>query len=421
MPRISTRTDEALEPLLRFPSTGAEPRRASSGWLLANASAVAAVGVASAAIAAAPPEPSTRSLLFAAALVAAAGIAGGQQIKVDERTVQPAPTLVFVVCAAILLGPAAAIVVGAAAAIGTSRSPLPSLVFHLALAAMSGASVGLVAREVVAAFPALNIMFVTALAGTSGAAIWTVGESLVRAMRGMDRALRVWIVVAEGAELLVAVAFSAALVSLFDTAGVGAASVLTAALVTMFVAFRVYRGRLLRLHTEITEMSLTDPLTGVGNRRVFDERLNQELARARRTGQTVGLLLIDIDHFKEINDTHGHETGDDVLRELCERLTPRLRSEDLFARLGGDEFAAIITSITDQHDLGQIADELCQTVRESAMSDHGDELNLTVCVGGATSDWWPNADALRSAADRALYVAKLSGRDRAAVPLGEDG
>jgi len=409
-----------FEPLLRRPLGRVGPRRASSGWLLASVSAVAGAGVSVVAILAVPPAGSRWSLLFTITLTLAAGIAGGQRIKLDERTLQPAPTLLFVVAAAIVLGPAAAIVVGAAAALGTSRTPIQSLVCHIALAAMTGASTGLVAHAVAAAVPGMNVMLITGLAAASGAATWTAGEFVIRVARGIGHSLRAWTVTAEAVELLVAVAFSPAMVALFRSAGVGAATVLAAALVSMFVAFRIYRDRLLRLHAEITQLSRTDPLTGVGNRRIFDEQLESEVGRAARTGQPMGLLLIDIDHFKELNDGHGHETGDRVLRELCRHLTARLRHEDLLARLGGDEFGAIITGVADQSNLGQVADTLCQSVRESAILGRDEALNVTVCIGGATSDSWLNSDALRRAADAALYAAKARGRDCAVVSHRDD-
>jgi len=412
---------DLFEPLLSSSEEAAGPRRDTSGWLLAICFALAGSGIAVAAIIAAPPRDSIRPLLFLAALILAAGIAGGQLIKLDQRTVQPAPTLVFVVCAAILLGPAAAIVVGLVAALATSRSPLPSLVFHLALAALTGASSGLVATELAARAPHMNIMVAIALVATSGVATWTAGEFVVLRVRNMASAFRKWALAAESIELLVAVAFSPALVTLYRSAGVEAASVLATVIVLMFVAFRVYRDRLLRLHAEITHMSRTDPLTGSGNRRAFDERLEQELARGTRNDRQVGLLLIDVDHFKEINDSHGHESGDRVLKELCERLSSRLRREDLLARIGGDEFAAIITDLADQHDLREVADALCQAVRERTISTtDGMLLKVTVCIGGAASDWWRDPDDLRRVADEALYAAKTQGRDRAVIALGEE-
>ena len=143
----------------------------------------------------------------------------------------------------------------------------------------------------------------------------------------------------------------------------------------------------------------------------------RELARSARNGLLVGLLFIDIDHFKEINDGHGHETGDLVLTEVCRRLTARLRTEDLLGRIGGDEFAAIITDIGNDHALQKLADTLCQTVREPTIPGRDETLSVTVSVGGATSDAWPEPNDLRRAADRALYAAKAQRRDCGVVTL----
>jgi diguanylate cyclase (GGDEF)-like protein len=160
-------------------------------------------------------------------------------------------------------------------------------------------------------------------------------------------------------------------------------------------------------------LSLTDPLTGAGNRRAFDEQLERELARAGRSARRVGLLLIDVDHFKQINDVHGHDVGDRVLGEVCRCLSERLRAEDRLAPVGGDEFAAIITNLGSDRELEQLAGALCAAAREAGRSA-GEGLAVSVSIGGASASSRDPA-RLRLAADRALYSAKAQGRDVAVV------
>ncbi len=191
--------------------------------------------------------------------------------------------------------------------------------------------------------------------------------------------------------------------------------------VAIFVAVRIYRERLLDLHAELRRLSRTNALTGTGNRRAFDELLEQELARAARSGAHVGLLVIDVDHFKQINDAHGHNAGDRALTHVCRRVADRLRREDRLARVGGDEFAAIITDLTSLGGLQELASELCLVARRPAITSQDDASPaVTLSIGGATSSDWRDPDGLRRAADRALYAAKARGRNCAVVVAAAD-
>src|SRR6266568_7491079 len=96
-------------------------------------------------------------------------------------------------------------------------------------------------------------------------------------------------------------------------------------------------------HEEIYRLSILDGLTGIHNKRFFDEVLEREVARSQRHGGAVALVLFDIDHFKRVNDTHGHLAGDTILVTLCRRLKPRIRREDVLARIGGEEFACLLS------------------------------------------------------------------------------
>lgn len=149
----------------------------------------------------------------------------------------------------------------------------------------------------------------------------------------------------------------------------------------------------------------TDPLTGLLNRRALDERLEAELARQARAGGKVSLLLLDIDHFKDVNDQYGHAHGDLVLQGVAEAIADVARIGDVMGRIGGDEFALLVAD-TDAEGAETVAERLVDSIRP---------IGVTVSVGAATADGdneWTVQTLLR-AADDALYAAKDAGRDRA--------
>ena len=163
---------------------------------------------------------------------------------------------------------------------------------------------------------------------------------------------------------------------------------------------------------QITLLARTDPLTGLANRTTFLERLRLAFASAQRGSAAFAILYIDIDRFKDINDTLGHPVGDMLLKTLAERLKASVREIDLVARLGGDEFAVLQTDLNDTADAGELADRIRGAVSQSC-NLNGNELHVTVSVG--ISSYTPNipgADVLLSHADVALYRAKEEGRDQ---------
>jgi diguanylate cyclase (GGDEF)-like protein len=163
---------------------------------------------------------------------------------------------------------------------------------------------------------------------------------------------------------------------------------------------------------EILYLSYHDPLTGLPNRRRFFEQANSEIARTNRYGHSLAVLMLDIDHFKWINDTFGHSVGDQVLVSLSEALVPELRDSDLLARLGGEEFAVLLVE-TELRTAVKAAERLRQAGADMAVDHEGQAISITVSIGVASAEGGKaELDTLLWAADEALYHAKKAGRDR---------
>lgn len=163
-------------------------------------------------------------------------------------------------------------------------------------------------------------------------------------------------------------------------------------------------------HRELTRQATTDPLTGLTNRRVFEERLEVEGERAVRSGHPLSLLLLDIDHFKVINDAYGHGTGDEVLVEVARRLGALVRTQDLLARIGGEEFAWLITD-ADEDVAVSVAERARRAIADEPFADVGP---VTISAGVCDLAGAPAAGGLLRGADVALYWAKENGRNRCA-------
>jgi len=169
------------------------------------------------------------------------------------------------------------------------------------------------------------------------------------------------------------------------------------------------------LEAELTRLATTDALTGLANRRHFLEQMDLELARIHRFSEPAALLMLDLDHFKRINDTHGHAWGDTTLRAFAKTMQQHLRKTDLAGRLGGEEFALLLPG-TELEAARHFAEELRQRVRDMTMEIGNRELKITVSIGIARLDRDDLiTDAALARADAALYRAKESGRDRVEV------
>ena len=155
----------------------------------------------------------------------------------------------------------------------------------------------------------------------------------------------------------------------------------------------------------------TDALTGLKNRRSFDEELHRQFSQRQRQGIVFSLLLIDIDHFKQVNDTHGHLAGDLVLQAVARLLTKTLREMDLVYRFGGDEFAVICPG-SRLHEAATAAERIRQTVEKTPVLLKDGSTPATLSVGVAEVDDPEIADGLLQRADEALYAAKHAGRNR---------
>ncbi len=165
-------------------------------------------------------------------------------------------------------------------------------------------------------------------------------------------------------------------------------------------------------HEKVAQLSITDTLTGVYNRRYLAQRLEEEFRISHRHHSPLSTLIVDIDHFKKINDEFGHQIGDEALIRVAKSLKEHIRDSDLLARFGGEEFVLILPH-TPQKDAMIVAEKLRKTIASLVIESMGDH-KITISIGVATMPDLniENSDELLGAADRALYLAKEQGRNR---------
>jgi diguanylate cyclase (GGDEF)-like protein/PAS domain S-box-containing protein len=161
---------------------------------------------------------------------------------------------------------------------------------------------------------------------------------------------------------------------------------------------------------ELKRLSLADPLTGLGNRRSVVHEFERRLAELKRFGINFGVLFLDIDGFKRVNDTHGHEAGDRVLAAVGRTLKSALRGQDTVCRWGGEEFLAIIPRV-DEATFRNVAERMRRFVEASPINLPGGRLSVTVSVGGALAQPDDTLNSLASRADALMYKAKQCGRN----------
>jgi diguanylate cyclase (GGDEF)-like protein len=183
------------------------------------------------------------------------------------------------------------------------------------------------------------------------------------------------------------------------------AAVIAASLALL--AFTLWRSR-----RRFRTLAQTDPLTGIANRRHFLERARQVAGGNRAEPQTASVLVLDIDHFKLINDAHGHQAGDAAIRHVASHANSCLRREDVLGRTGGEEFAVLLPA-TDEATAWKVAEHIRQVVERTPLDHHGEEIYLTVSIGLMTGPLTrDNIETLMQCADKVMYRAKNAGRNR---------
>lgn len=187
-----------------------------------------------------------------------------------------------------------------------------------------------------------------------------------------------------------------------------------AVILLMSTLYHLLQGVLLKLHDKQQELLTRverDPLTGVASRQLLEERLEQAKLRHRRSGERFALIMLDLDHFKRVNDVHGHQIGDELLKQAAVRLETEIRETDTLARFGGDEFLILQNGVNKVADVRRLCTRLCQALQEPFLLD-GCVMRVPVSVGAVVGnrDLQPSFDYLR-AADIALYDAKANGRN----------
>ncbi len=165
-----------------------------------------------------------------------------------------------------------------------------------------------------------------------------------------------------------------------------------------------------RIEEAVHSAAQSDPLTGLANRAVFDDRLRVALARSRRSGSDVAVLYLDLDRFKQVNDTLGHAAGDRVLRHTASRLRACVRKSDTVARRGGDEFVVLLEDLRDREHAVAVVEKIIEEMRRPLSID-GREVAVTTSVGLAYAHAGVDGESLLKRADQALYEAKAGGRD----------
>jgi diguanylate cyclase (GGDEF)-like protein len=164
-------------------------------------------------------------------------------------------------------------------------------------------------------------------------------------------------------------------------------------------------------YTEALAAAFRDPLTGAGNRVALDKTLEREVELAKRHSQPLSVLMLDIDHFKNVNDTYGHAMGDEVLKQVVKSITACIRQTDMCFRYGGEEFLIMLAS-ADTEGAYRIAERIRSSIEDAIFTHEKGSLNITSSIGSATLYATDTMSSICERADSALYKAKNSGRNR---------
>lgn len=201
---------------------------------------------------------------------------------------------------------------------------------------------------------------------------------------------------------------------LIASAGIISLLLSLVALLLFVLSSRYFQStdRLRQAHDQLAQLANTDVLTGISSRRSFLASLEAELTRARRHNESLSLLMLDIDHFKRVNDVHGHPIGDAVLKQFTATCAGMLRAHDLFGRLGGEEFAVALPH-TDTEGALSVAEKIRTAIEQMPIATSVGDIHITVSIGLAQADAGEHeVEQLIAQADKALYEAKHGGRNR---------
>jgi diguanylate cyclase (GGDEF)-like protein len=358
------------------------------------------------------------ALPVVAALLATSAVAERIVVQLGPRSWYTAatPTIVF---AALLGGPLVGFAAGAATQAARSEAVWRRRLVEGGLAAIQGLAAGIIGLAGWAGGTEATAIALAAMA--AAVAVNSVGRLLVMLERRTFPLRQLWLrgFVVDCLETLLVVPLLGVLLIASGTSAALVVTAMAALLAALTVAKRTRESTEAALVIE-QRNARRDQLTGAPNRRAFEEALRSEHSRVVRGGTPAGLLVVDIDRFKSVNDRHGHHVGDDVLVEVIRRLTGGLRPHDLVARWGGEELTVLAPGVRGRRQLEQLAERVRSLVGDRPVATGADVVTVTVSVGGTVLDGSVAPDAAIDRADAALYDAKRR-RNAYAVSLPSRG
>jgi diguanylate cyclase (GGDEF)-like protein len=352
----------------------------------------------------------------AGALLMAVALADQVEVPISGRTLYTFSSPITIL-AALLGGPLTGLLAGMLAGIADIGGVWRRRLTYGGLCAIQGYAAGLIGLvprpDATAALMAAAIAFVVV------SVVSTTGRALVYLDRGVPnlRGELTHGLAVEGAEGLIAVPMLALLVISFETAPLLVLATVGSLLAGLGLLHLMRRSHASELSAALGS-ALTDALTGAPNRLAFEDALANEHGRVVRGALPAGLFLVDVDHFKSVNDRYGHQVGDRVLIEVVDRLRSTLRRDDVVCRWGGEELAVLAPGLAEPGGVEAFAERLLNAVSGQPFSAGLRLIPVTVSIGGTLVDGTADPDAAVSRADRALYEAKRL-RNRAVVELPE--